>query len=299
MPTENRFSVLVNSLKTRQRDQGMWQDTDDLSIDPRLRAVGESLAGAVGVETGQRVLDVAAGSGNFSLAALHRGAKVISTDYVLGALNAARTRISAEGLQGEFRLADAEALPFSDDSFDIVASTFGVMFTHRPEIAAAEILRTCRPGGRIGLTSWTPEGFVGEAYAIAQRYVPAPLGVPAPTLWGTPGYLDRLFSEGTHGFKSRLRTFDFRARSKTAWLSVARKQYGPLSAVFAALPTRLQRAFENDLLSLIDRFNPCLDGSVVLPAQYLEAQMQRDSPPKRAPSTNRKCDSKTAASDRL
>lgn len=162
----------------KQRQQATWASGDYAVIGTKLQIVGESLCEAVDVHAGWRVLDVAAGNGNASLAAARRGCDVLATDYVDALLAQAARRAEAEGLPLSTQVADAENLPFPDGSFDAVLSTFGVMFTPNPERAAAELLRVCRPGGRIGLANWTPEGYVGRMFKIVGAHVPPPPGVP-------------------------------------------------------------------------------------------------------------------------
>jgi ubiquinone/menaquinone biosynthesis C-methylase UbiE len=160
-----------------------------------LQIVGETLCEAVDIAAGEDVLDVAAGNGNASLAAARRGAIVTASDYVPALLNGTLARAAAEGLTIDAQEADAEAMPFADDSFDVVLSTFGVMFTPNQDRSAAELVRVCRPGGRIGLANWTPDGFIGKMFKIVGRYVRRRLASTrrssgAPRL-GSPSCSDR------------------------------------------------------------------------------------------------------------
>jgi SAM-dependent methyltransferase len=158
-----------------------------------LQIVGESLCEALDLRAGERVLDVAAGNGNATLAAARRWTDVTSTDYVPALLERGRARASAEGLPVQFEPADAENLQFGEAHFDVVMSTFGVMFTPDQEKAAAEMARVCKPGGRIGLANWTPSSFIGELFKLMGRYLPPPAGVKSPALWGTEERLRELF----------------------------------------------------------------------------------------------------------
>src|SRR5690606_8128986 len=167
------------------RQQAAWSAGDYALIGTTLQIVGEELCEALDVRAGQRVLDVAAGNGNVSLAAARRGCEVVASDYVPALLEQARVRAAAERLTVEFRQADAEALPFGDGAFDVVVSTFGVMFTPDQDLAAAELVRVCRHGGKIGLANWTPEGFIGQLFKTIGRYLPPPAGVKSPAAWGT------------------------------------------------------------------------------------------------------------------
>jgi SAM-dependent methyltransferase len=208
-------------------------------------------------------------------AAARRGAEVTSTDYVPSLLDAARRRAEAEGGSVRFQEADAEDLPFADASFDVVLSTFGVMFTPDQERAAAELLRVCRPGGRIGLANWTPQGFVGQMFRTLGRYLPPPAGTQSPARWGTPEGLEALLGRGAARFEATPRQFVFRYRSPEQWLEVFRTFYGPTNRAFAALDEAAGEALAGDLLALVRAGNRSGDGTVVLPAEYLEVVIDR------------------------
>src|SRR6202035_2566614 len=173
--------------------QGAWASGDYAVVGTTLQIVGERLAEACDLLTDEQVLDVAAGNGNATLAAARRGCKVTSTDYVAGLLDRGAERARAEHLDVTFRVADAEALPFDAGSFDVVLSTFGVMFSPDHAQAASELARVCRPGGRIGLANWTPEGFIGQLFKTLGRRLPPPAGVKSPALWGTPLRITEMF----------------------------------------------------------------------------------------------------------
>ena len=261
------------AVKTRQ--QAAWSSGDYALIGTTLQIVGEELCEALDVRAGQRVLDVAAGNGNASLAAARRGCEVMATDYVPALLERARERAQAERLVIEFRQADAEALPFDDASFDAVVSTFGVMFTPDQERAAGELVRTCRHGGKIGLANWTPEGFIGQLFKTIGRYVPPPAGVKSPALWGTRGRLSELFEAHAASVTSSQRHFVFRYRTPAHWLDTFRTWYGPVLKAFAALDRVQQQALERDLLALVGEFNRAKDGTMVVPGEYLQIVVTR------------------------
>src|SRR6186713_3199687 len=183
----------LTAVKTRQ--QVAWSSGDYAVVGSTLQIVGEELCEALDLRSGQKVLDVAAGNGNATLAAARRWCEVVSTDYVPSLLERGRLRAAADGLSIEFREADAEALPFADGSFDAVLSTFGVMFTPDQDKAAAELLRVCRSGGKIGLANWTPQGFIGQVFKTLGKYMPPPAGVKSPALWGTPARLQEMFGQ--------------------------------------------------------------------------------------------------------
>jgi ubiquinone/menaquinone biosynthesis C-methylase UbiE len=261
------------ALKARQ--QGAWSSGDYAIVGTTLQIVGEDLCEALDIRPGQKVLDVAAGNGNVTLAAARRWCDVTSTDYVPALLERGRSRAVAEGLDVMFREADAEALPFADASFDAVVSTFGVMFTPDQEQAAAEVVRVCRRGGKIGLANWTPEGFIGQLFKTIGKHVPPPSGVKSPALWGTRARIAELFETHASSIKSAQRHFAFRYRSPAHWLDVFRTYYGPLLKTFAALEPPKQSALEDDLMALVGQFNRSGDGSMVVPSEYLEIVITR------------------------
>lgn len=266
-------AVDLEALKARQ--QAAWSSGDYALIGTTLQIVGETLCEALDLRSTQKVLDVAAGNGNVALAAARRWCDVVASDYVPSLLHRARERASAERLDIEFREADAEALPFLDGTFDVVVSTFGVMFTPNQERAAAEMLRVCKHGGRIGLANWTPDGFIGQVFRTIGKYLPPPAGVKPPALWGTPARIAELFEANATALATTPRNFVFRYRSPEHWLAVFRTWYGPVLKTFAAIEPPAQQALETDLLALIERFNRAGDGSMAVPAEYLEVVIDR------------------------
>ncbi|MEO8652352.1 MAG: class I SAM-dependent methyltransferase [Hyphomicrobiaceae bacterium] len=265
----------LGALKTRQ--QGAWSSGDYAIVGTTLQIVGEALCEALDLRSGQMVLDVAAGNGNVSLAAARRWCDVVSTDYVPALLERGRERAIADRLKIDFRAADAEALPFADNSFDAVVSTFGVMFTPNQEQAAAEMVRVCRPGGKIGLTNWTPEGFIGQLFKTLGQYLPPPVGVKSPALWGKRERLAELFGAAAVSIKAEPRNFAFRYRSAEHFMEIFKTYYGPTLKAFASLDAepQKQKALHADMLSLIDRFNVSGDSSMVVPGEYLEVVITR------------------------
>ncbi len=274
--TENHPAPAQTDLKAlKARQQAAWSSGDYALIGTTLQIVGEELCEALDVRSGQTVLDVAAGNGNASLAAARRWCNVVSTDYVPALLERARERAAAERLAIEFREADAESLPFPDGSFDAVVSTFGVMFTPDHDRAAAELVRVCKRGGKIGLANWTPEGFIGQLFKTIGKHLPPPPGAKSPALWGTRTRIAELFEPHATSVKSAQRDFVFRYRSPQHWLEVFKTYYGPVLKAFAALQPVAQAALERDLTALIERFNRAGDGSVVVPSEYLEIVIAR------------------------
>jgi SAM-dependent methyltransferase len=257
------------------RQKAAWAAGDYAVIGTTLQIVGESLCEAVDLRAGERVLDIAAGSGNATLAAARRFAEVTSTDYVPALLERARARAEAERLAVTFREADAEALPFQDASFDAVLSTYGVMFTPDQERAAAELARVCRPGGRIGLANWTPGGFIGELFKLIGRHVPPPAGLRSPALWGTEERLRELFGDRAASIAATRRVFNFRYRSAAHWVEVFRTFYGPVHKAFLALDPPRQDELERGLLDLLARFDRGGAAGLVVPSEYLEVVVTR------------------------
>jgi ubiquinone/menaquinone biosynthesis C-methylase UbiE len=221
------------------------------------------------------VLDVAAGNGNATLAAARRFAEVTSTDYVPELLAKGSARAAAEGLEVTFRTADAEDLPFADGSFDVALSTFGAMFTPDHLRPAREMLRVVRPGGRIALANWTPEGFIGQLFKVIGGYIPAPAGLKSPALWGTESHIAELFGAQSAAIRAVRRTFNFRYRSTAHWIQIFRDFYGPTHKAFAALDAAGQKALEKDITALLDRLNTAGAASLVVPGEYLEVVIEK------------------------
>jgi len=253
------------AIKTRQ--QATWASGDYAVVGTTLQIVGETLCEAMDLRSGQSVLDVAAGNGNATLAAARRGADVISTDYVPALLERGRARAHAEGLDARFETADAENLPYADDTFDAALSTFGVMFSPHQEQAAAELVRVCKPGARIGLANWTPDSFIGDMFRIVGRYVPPPAGLKSPLLWGTTDRLRELFPG--HRIEAATRHFMFRYRSPQHWLDTFRTYYGPTNRAFAAIDDAARHGLADELQALARKHNRA-QGTMVVPSAYLE-----------------------------
>jgi ubiquinone/menaquinone biosynthesis C-methylase UbiE len=263
----------LEALKARQ--QGAWSSGDYAVVGTTLQIVGEKLCEALDIRAGQKVLDVAAGNGNVTLAAARRWCDVVSTDYVPSLLERGRLRAEADGLSITFKEADAEALSFADGSFDVVVSTFGVMFTPNQDRAAAELLRVCKRGGKIGLANWTPEGFIGQLFKTLGKYLPPPAGAKSPALWGTEPRLKEMFGASAGSIKAERHNFNFRYRSPEHFLEIFKNYYGPMLKAFAALDAANQQGLRDDLLALIARMNRADDGTMVVPSEYLEVVITR------------------------
>ncbi|MFT3752540.1 MAG: class I SAM-dependent methyltransferase [Paludibacter sp.] len=254
----------------KQRQQATWASGDFAVVGTTLQIVGELLAEAADVRAGERVLDVAAGNGNATLAAARRFAQVTSTDYVPALLEKGRRRAEAEGLNVHFEVADAEALPYAAASFDVVLSTFGVMFAPDQARAARELLRVVRPGGRIGLANWTPEGLIGRLFKVIGAHVPPPAGLRSPALWGTEGHLVSLFGPHARELRVERKSFAFRYLSAAHFVQVFRDLYGPTHKAFAALDATGQQALERDLTALLNDHDIGGGRGLVAPSEYAE-----------------------------
>ena len=255
----------------KQRQQQAWASGDFAVVATRMALVAEHLCDTADLHAGWRVLDVATGSGNAAIAAARLGCTAVGIDYVPALLDRARERAAAEGLVVELLEGDAEALPFADASFDAVTSVFGTMFAPNHAQTAAELLRVSRPGGRIALASWTPQGFIGELFRTVAAHVPPPAGVPSPMLWGTEAHLRELFGDGIASLELNERTFTWRFPSAEEFVTFFRRWYGPTVKAFAALEGTSRDALERDLVSLARRHDRLGTGATAIPATYTEA----------------------------
>lgn len=260
--------VDFNAIK--QRQHVTWSSGDYAIVGTTLQIVGELLAETADVRADERVLDVAAGNGNATLAAARRFARVTSTDYVPHLLEKGAIRAEAEGLDIQFQEADAEALPFENGSFDVALSTFGVMFTPEHDKAARELKRVVRSGGRIGMTNWTPEGFIGQLFRVIAAHVAPPAGTQSPVLWGSEPRIVELFGQEATDIRCQRRVFNFRYRSVAHWIEVFRNYYGPMHKAYTSLDTAGQASLTHDITALLELLNVGGANSLVVPGEYLE-----------------------------
>ena len=268
MTVQSQSAPDYAAIKTKQN--AAWASGDYARIGTTLQIVGENLAETMNLRPGSRVLDVAAGNGNATLAFARRWCEVTSTDYVDALLARGRARAEAEGQTVTFQTADAEQLPFKDGSFDAAVSTFGVMFTPNQAKAASELLRVCRAGGKIGLANWTPEGFIGQVFKTLGRHIAPPAGVSSPALWGTKQWIEQSFGSQAEKILIESRAFVFRYRSPEHFMDVFRSYYGPVHKAFLALDPDKQAALAADLGATIAAFNTATDGTMHVPSAYLE-----------------------------
>ena len=271
--TTTGTTVNYTAIKTKQK--ATWGSGDYGRIGITLQITGEALCEALDIRSGQSVLDVAAGNGNASLAAARRFCKVVSTDYVPSLLEQSRIRATAEKLAIDYREADAEDLPFDDEEFDNVVSTFGVMFAPNQGQAASELIRVCKKGGKIGLANWTPDGFVGQVFKTVGRQLPPPPGVSSPAAWGTQVFLEKHFGARVSNIEETPRQFTFRYHSPEHWLDIFSTYYGPMVKAFEALDEAAGASLRNEVERLIGQHNRATDGTMVVPSDYLEIVILR------------------------
>jgi SAM-dependent methyltransferase len=271
-PSKRRTMPAIDTVDlaaVKAKQQAMWASGDFGVIASLIHIVAEQLVDSVDPAAGSRVLDVAGGSGNAAIAAARCGCHVTCTDYVPALLNRGRERARAEGLAVEFEPADAEALPYEDGSFDAVLSVFGSMFAPDQPRAAAELTRVCRPGGLIGLASWTPEGFLGEWFRAQAAIVPPPAGVASPLRWGTEEGIAELLGDEVESVQTRRRMFTWRFADAAAFVSTLRDWYGPTVKAFEAAGSR-EAELERSLLDVVERSARERHGAIAVPAEYLE-----------------------------
>ena len=262
---------LVDLAAVKAKQQKTWSSGDFSVVASRIVLVSEQLAETADLRAGWSVLDVACGNGNATLAAARSGAHAIGVDYVPALLEDGRGRALAEGLDVEFREGDAEALPIEDHSVDAVLSVFGTMFAPDHQRTADEVVRVTRPGGTVGLASWTPGGFIGQMFRVITSHVPAPAGVASPLLWGTEEHLLELFGTAVDTIESRERECVFRFTTAEEFVTFFRRWYGPTLKAFEALDASGQSALAADLVELAGRFDRNQDGgSISIPSTYLE-----------------------------
>jgi ubiquinone/menaquinone biosynthesis C-methylase UbiE len=266
-----RTTVDYETVKSRQ--QAMWASGDFGVVGATLQLVGETLCEALDLDAGTEVLDVACGNGNATLAAARRFCRVTGLDYVPSLLHQTADRARSEHLSVRLVEGDAERLPFAKSQFDAALSTFGVMFAPNQDQAASELVRVVRPGGRIGLANWTPEGFVGQLLRTVGKHVPPPPGVPSPAFWGVEARLRDLFPR-VRSLRALRRDFLFRYESTDHFIDVFRRFYGPTYKAFRALDLDGQARLAADITELATKFNR-KPSTYVVPGEYLEVIIER------------------------
>ena len=258
----------ANAVKERMHK--VWTSGEYARIGNPLVLIGELLCEAVDLRSGEKVLDVATGSGNTAISAARRGCDATGIDYVPELIELARRRAEVEGMEVTFEVGAAEDLPYSDASFDVVLSTLGVMFAPDQEKVAEELLRTCRPGGKIGLANWTPDGFIGSMFRTLGKHVPPPPGIKPPPLWGTEERLRELLGEGVASLGVTQRSYMLRYPSAGHFVEYFRSYYGPTLKAFESLDRDGQEALAKDLEELLEHWNTSGDATLIVPSDYLE-----------------------------
>lgn len=259
----------------KQQLQSVWSAGDFSKVGAAQTIVGELLCEFLPVYAGERVLDVATGSGNTALAAARRACEVTAVDFVEALLERGRERARAERLHVDFRFAETEELPFPDASFDVVLSTFGAMFAPDPARTARELARVCRPGGRIGMANWTPDGLIGQTFALNARYAPPPPGLPAPALWGDEATVRERFAPFASDIRIQRRSSRFRARTPEQFIEFMSKWFGPTIRTFERLDAAQQAALSADVTALMRRFNISPNDTLLSEGEYLEVCVTR------------------------
>lgn len=255
----------------KARIKATWTAGNYDRIAQSTRPAAEEFIARRGIAPGTRVLDVACGSGNLTIPAARTGAAVTGIDITPTLLDHARQRAASEGLAIGFDEGDVEAMPYEDGAFDLVVSMFGAMFAPRPEYAAQELLRVCRPGGRIALAHWTPGGFVGEIFKATGVHVPPPPGVPSPLMWGDAAVIRERLGNGAAAIAIDTLTATLRFPLSVAeTVEFYRINYGPTLRAFAGLPEADQAALRRDLEDLYRRCNRATDGTTEIDAEYVE-----------------------------
>ncbi len=259
----------------KRQQQRTWAKGDFAMIGWHTVYPGELLCEAAALRAGEKVLDVATGSGNTALSAARRNCEASGIDYVPALIERARQRAVLESLPAKFEVGDCEEIPFAQANFDVVLSVFGSMFAPDAERAARELLRVCRPGGRIGMANWTPDGFWGQAFALVGKYVPPPAGVQPPVAWGTEKRLGELFGAAVSATRIVRRSALFRFRSSAHWIEVFSRYFGPIIRVRETLDEARHHEFLGELDATLNRFNKSGDDTLVVSADYLEVVMMR------------------------
>ena len=263
--------------QVKRRQQQMWASGDFHAVATLIQPVADAVCEAVDLQADWHVLDVACGSGNAAIAAARCGCDVTGIDYVPALLERGRIRAEAEGITIDLLEGDAEAIPFPAGSFDAVVSVYGAMFAPDHSQAAAELARVCRPGGKIGLATWTADGFIGEMLKVVAMYVPPARGVASPLLWGSKAYVSGLFGDRVSSLACTERTFTFRFRSAEAFVDYFRTYYGPTLKAFETVGYAGEDALYSSLVDLVRRHAGTSNGAVAVPATWLETVASRSS----------------------
>ncbi|KIC46105.1 SAM-dependent methlyltransferase [Ruegeria sp. ANG-S4] len=275
MGVQTAINPTTDFTAIKAKQNAAWGSGDYSKVGVTLQITGEELAEAMDIMPSAKVLDVAAGNGNATLAFARRFCDVTSTDYVEALLHASSQRAKAEGLFVNYKVADAEKLPFAEQSFDAVVSTFGVMFTPNQKQSAAELQRVVKSGGKIGMANWTPESFIGQLFKTIGKHVPPPAGVNSPAVWGNRDWVQDTFGDNCDVVSFRHKNFMFRYRSAEHFLEYFRTFYGPMQKAFQALDGAGQAALRDDIMALIAKFDISTNASLCISSEYAEIIVER------------------------
>jgi SAM-dependent methyltransferase len=260
----------------RQAQQRTWSEGDFAMVAGLVEMVAEELVEAMDIVPDERVLDVACGSGNGALAAARRAwGNTVGVDFVPALLERGRERAAAERLDVEFVEGDAAELPFGEAEFDVVISIFGAMFAPEHEKAAAELLRVCKPGGRIGMANWVPDGGVGKMFQTIAKHAPPPPGVVPPALWGTEEHLRELFGDGISELRVERRASRQAFRSADHFLDFFRTYFGPTKVAYERVGPEGEEALTADMKAYLEEYNTAGDRALVLKPEYLRVVATR------------------------
>jgi SAM-dependent methyltransferase len=266
------MSEPVDLEAVRQAQQKTWSEGDFAMVAGIVMMVSEELVEALDILPDERVLDVACGSGNAALAAARRSwGGVVGVDFVPALLERGRERAAAERLDVDFVEGDAAELPLGDAEFDVVTSVFGAMFSAAQEQAAAELLRVCKPGGRIGMANWVPDGGVGKMFMTIAKHAPPPPGAPSPLRWGTEEGIRELFGDGVTDLRIERKQSRQAFRSADHFLDFFRTYFGPTKVAYERVGPEGEEALTADLLAYLEESNTAGDRAIVLKPEYLQA----------------------------
>jgi SAM-dependent methyltransferase len=270
------MSDAIDMQALREAGQKTWSEGDFAVVAAIVVMASEELAEALDIVPDERVLDVACGSGNAAIAAARRSwGNVVGVDFVPALLERGRERVAAERLDVEFVEGDAAELPFGDSEFDVVTSVFGAMFAPEQQQAATELLRVCRPGGRIGMANWVPDSPVSQLFAIVAKHVPPPPGFTPPVLWGTEEHVRELFEDGVTDLRFERKVSRQPFRSMDHYLEIFRSYFGPIKLAFDRVGADGEAALEADLREQLEKCNTAGDRAFVLEPEYLEVVATR------------------------
>lgn len=264
----------MEALKSRLRST--WMAGDYAIIAKSLELGAAELVGRLGINPAMKVLDVACGTGNLAIPAAMLGADVTGIDIASNLIDEARARAEHEGVSISFEVGDAEAMPYRDQTFDVVMSMFGAMFAPRPDVTAKELKRVCKPGGLIAMANWTPDGFAADVLKIAALYVEPPKNMQPPVLWGDEATVRDRFKEDITDLQMERTLIQFRYDvAPPAVVEYYIKYFGPIQKAFEALDGGGQAAFRQDLISLWSRNNLAADGTTMVECEYLQILAKR------------------------